>query len=305
MNMRKILVAVALCAATLLSAQTPSEKYEQRYDMLVSQFGPAGVGVETVLDNWAKVDSTNARLLLARFDLLFAKSQSVSVVMKDSRKYLGMEPVLTFKDSLQRNVYCYQETFFDDELYGQAVKAIDKAISLHPDRLDFRFVKANALIAYEKESPDMAMSYLKSLVAEASRRSTDWIYGDSNVGKDFLQEAMQEYCFSVYSIGSLRSRDAFLDLSLMLSEIFPDNMQFVNNIGSYYLLKEDYKTALKYYGKVLKKDAKDYTAIKNSALSARRMKNAKLEMKYLQMLVKYGPEGDVLAAKARLEALGR
>lgn len=305
MNMRKILVAVALCAATLLSAQTPSEKYEQRYDMLVSQFGPAGVGVETVLDNWAKVDSTNARLLLARFDLLFAKSQSVSVVMKDSRKYLGMEPVLTFKDSLQRNVYCYQETFFDDELYGQAVKAIDKAISLHPDRLDFRFVKANALIAYEKESPDMAMSYLKSLVAEASRRSTDWIYGDSNVGKDFVQEAMQEYCFSLYSIGSLRSRDAFLDLSLMLSEIFPDNMQFVNNIGSYYLLKEDYKTALKYYGKVLKKDAKDYTAIKNSALSARRMKNAKLEMKYLQMLVKYGPEGDVLAAKARLEALGR
>lgn len=305
MNMRKILVAVALCAATLLSAQTPSEKYEQRYDMLVSQFGPAGVGVETVLDNWAKVDSTNARLLLARFDLLFAKSQSVSVVMKDSRKYLGMEPVLTFKDSLQRNVYCYQETFFDDELYGQAVKAVDKAISLHPDRLDFRFVKANALIAYEKESPDMAMSYLKSLVAEASRRSTDWIYGDSNVGKDFVQEAMQEYCFSLYSIGSLRSRDAFLDLSLMLSEIFPDNMQFVNNIGSYYLLKEDYKTALKYYGKVLKKDAKDYTAIKNSALSARRMKNAKLEMKYLQMLVKYGPEGDVLAAKARLEALGR
>lgn len=305
MNMRKILVAVALCAATLLSAQTPSEKYEQRYDMLVSQFGPAGVGVETVLDNWAKVDSTNARLLLARFDLLFAKSQSVSVVMKDSRKYLGMEPVLTFKDSLQRNVYCYQETFFDDELYGQAVKAVDKAISLHPDRLDFRFVKANALIAYEKESPDMAMSYLKSLVAEASRRSTDWIYGDSNVGKDFVQEAMQEYCFSLYSIGSLRSRDAFLDLSLMLSEIFPDNMQFVNNIGSYYLLKEDYKTALKYYGKVLKKDAKDYTAIKNSALSARRMKNAKLEVKYLQMLVKYGPEGDVLAAKARLEALGR
>ncbi len=305
MNMRKILVAVALCAATLLSAQTPSEKYEQRYDMLVSQFGPAGVGVETVLDNWAKVDSTNARLLLARFDLLFAKSQSVSVVMKDSRKYLGMEPVLTFKDSLQRNVYCYQETFFEDELYGQAVKAVDKAISLHPDRLDFRFVKANALIAYEKESPDMAMSYLKSLVAEASRRSTDWIYGDSNVGKDFVQEAMQEYCFSLYSIGSLRSRDAFLDLSLMLSEIFPDNMQFVNNIGSYYLLKEDYKTALKYYGKVLKKDAKDYTAIKNSALSARRMKNAKLEMKYLQMLVKYGPEGDVLAAKARLEALGR
>ena len=148
--MRKILVLVALCITSLMYAQTSSEKYEQRYNMLVSQFGPAGVGVETVLNNWAKVDSTNTKLLLGRFDLLLTKSQSVSVVMKDKKRYLGMEPILTLKDSLQRNVYYYQETFFDDELYGQAIQAIDKAISFWPNRLDFRFAKANALIAYEK-----------------------------------------------------------------------------------------------------------------------------------------------------------
>ena len=305
MNMKKILVLAALCLTALMQAQTPSEKFEQRYNMLSSQFGPAGVGVETVLDNWEKVDSTNAKLLLARFDFFFTKAQSVNVVMKDSKKYLGMEPILTFKDSLQRNVYCYQETFFDDELYGMAVKAVDKAISVHPDRLDFRFVKANALIAYEKESPDMAMNYLRSLVAEASRRSADWSYGDEKVGKDFVEDAMQEYCYSLYAIASAQSREAFLNLSVLLSETFPGNIQFMNNIGSYYLVSEDYKTALKHYGKVLKKDPKDYTAIKNSALAARRMKNAKLETKYLQMLVKYGPEGDALSAKARLEALSK
>lgn len=292
-----------LLAATVLSAQTPSEKYEQRYDMLVSQFGPAGVGVETVLDNWAKVDSTNAKLLLARFDLLFNKAQSTKVVMKDKKKYLGMEPMLTLKDSLQREVYCYQETFFDDELYGLAIKAADKAISTWPDRLDFRFVKANALIAYEKESPDMAMNYLRSLVAEASRRSYDWDYAGTKVGKDFISDAMQEYCYSLYVIGSPQSRDAFLELSELLSGIFPDNIQFVNNMGSYYLLKEDYKTALKHYSKVLKKSPEDYTAIKNSALAARKMQNSKLEKKYLQLLVKYGPENEAVAAEARLQAL--
>ena len=109
MNMRNIFAAIMLLAASVLSAQTPSERYEQKYNMLVSQFGPAGIGVETVLDNWAKVDSTNAKLLLARFDLLFNKAQSVNVVMKDSKKYFGMDPILTLKDSLQRNVYCYQE----------------------------------------------------------------------------------------------------------------------------------------------------------------------------------------------------
>jgi tetratricopeptide (TPR) repeat protein len=251
------------------------------------------------------VDSTNARLLLARFDLLFTKAQSVSVVMKDKKKYLGMEPVLTFKDSLQRNVYCYQEAFFDDELYGQSIKAIDKAISVWPDRLDFRFVKANSLISYEKESPDMAMGYLRSLVAEAAARKTDWDYGKEKVGRDFVEDAMQEYCYTLFAIGSAQSRDAFFNLSQHLSETFPENMQFVTNMGSYYLLKEDYKTALKYYGKVLKKNPEDYSAIKNSALSARKMKNTKLEIKYLQMLVKYGPESDAMAAKARLEVLSR
>ena len=303
--MKKLLFLAVLCMASVMSAQTPSERYEQRYDLLVSRFGAAGAGVETVLDNWEKVDSTNARLLIARFDFYFTKAQTVGVVMKDKKKYLGMEPVLTFKDSLQRDVYCYQETFYDDELYGSAIKAIDKAVTVYPERLDFRFVKANALIAYEKESPDMAMNYLKSLLAEASARSTDWDYGDEKVGKPFVEEAMQEYCYSLYSIGSTQSRDAFFNLSQLLSEAFPSNMQFVNNMGSYYLLKEEYKTALKYYGKVLKKDPKDYTAIKNSALSARRMRNSKLEIKYLNMMVKYGSESDVMAAKARLEALSK
>ena len=80
--MRKILVLAALCMTAMMSAQTPSEKYEQRYNMLSSQFGAAGVGVETVLDNWEKVDSTNARLLLARFDFYLTKAQSISVVKK-------------------------------------------------------------------------------------------------------------------------------------------------------------------------------------------------------------------------------
>ena len=302
--MRKILVLAALCMTAMMSAQTPSEKYEQRYNMLSSQFGAAGVGVETVLDNWEKVDSTNARLLLARFDFYLTKAQSISVVKKENRRYLGMEPVLVLKDSLQRDIYYYQETFYDDDLYGKAIKTIDKAVNLYPDRIDFRFVKANALIAYEKESPDMAMDYLKSLVAEASRRSADWIYGDEKVGKDFVEDAMQEYCYSFYSIASPKAFDAFLRLSEKMHALHPDNPGFLNNIGSYHMVvDQDYKAALKCYGKVLKKHPEDYTAIKNSMLAARKMKNLKLEKKYLQMIAAHGPENEREQAQMRLEAM--
>ena len=300
---RTILLLISGLVAWSMSAQT-SERYEQRYNLLESQLGPAGVGIETVLDRWAEVDSTNARLLFARFRFFYAKAQTTSVVVKPERKYLGMEPVLSLKDSLGNDVHYYQVNDFDDELYGKAIKVIDKAISLYPDRLDYRFVKANAYIAYEKEGPDMALSYIQELADIHARRTRPWLYEEEKVDDAFFADAMQEYCYSFYSIGSPSSLKAFLTLSEKLCGIFPDRLEFLNNIGSYHMIAvKDYKAALKVYGKVLKKKPDDYTAIKNSSLAARRLNNVKLERKYLQMLVEHGPENERSAAENRLKAL--
>lgn len=302
--MKRILVTfvVALICSAAAFAQTESERYEQRYDLLVSKVGAAGVGVETVLNNWEKVDSLNPKMLLGKFTYYFTKAQTTQVVTKDSPKYLGMEPILTLKDTLGKDVFYFQENFFDDELYAQAIKTADKAIALWPDRLDFRFLKANAYIAYEKESPDMALAYLQNLVKENSTGKA-WEYDGAEVDEYFFEDAMQEYCFSFYSIGSPASHEAFRTLSEQLYALFPDNTGFLNNIGSYYLIKQEYKTALKQYDKVLKKQKDDYIAIQNAMLASRRLKNVKLEKKYLAMMVKYGPEKDSKLAETRLAAL--
>ncbi len=295
----------ALLLAFAAFAQTDSERYQQRYELLVSKLGPAGVGVETVLNNWEKVDSTNANMLVGRFSYLFTKAQTAEVVTKPKKKYLGMQPLITLKDSLGNDVFYYQEQIFDDELYGQAIKVADRMISLYPDRLDFRFLKANAYIAYEKESPDMALAYLQGLVKENKARKGPWLYDGAEADASFFEDAMQEYCFSFYSIGSQASYEAFRGLSEQLLSIYPGNTGFMNNIGSYYLVNEEYKTALKYYDKVLKKAPQDYTAMQNGLLAARRLKNVKIERKYLGYMMKYGSDKDKLMAKGRLEALNK
>jgi tetratricopeptide (TPR) repeat protein len=165
-------------------------------------------------------------------------------------------------------------------------------------------MKANAYIAYEQESPDMALAYLLSLADENQRRKSSWEYEGEKADQQFFQDAMQEYCYSFYSIGTPAAYEAFRTLSEKLSVLFPDNPGYVNNIGSYYLIaKEDYKSAYKYYNKVLKKHPDDYTAIRNCVLAARKQQNVKLEKKYLEMMLKYGSEAERLQAEARLAML--
>ncbi len=309
--MKKLILTLsAVLLFSVASAQNSSladesARYEQRYDLLVSRLGVDGVGVETVLNNWEKVDSANAKMLLGKFSYLFAKAMTPQVIMKPGRKYLGMEPVLTLKDSLGNDVYYYQDNVFDDELYGQAVKAADKAVALYPDRLDFRFLKANAYIAYEKESPDMALAYLQDLVRENQTRTLPWKYEGEDVDDAFFEDAMQEYCFSFYTIGSQTSYEAFRTLSEQLLQQYPDNMGYMNNVGSYYLVKQEYKTAMKYYDKVLKKIPDDYTAMQNGLLAARKLKNVKLEKKYLNIIIRHGSERDRLVAQGRLDTLNK
>ena len=88
--MKKILfAAVALFACALASAQTESERYEQRYDLLVSRLGTAGLGVETILDNWEKVDSANAKMLLGRFSYYFTKAQTTEGRRAHKRDFIS------------------------------------------------------------------------------------------------------------------------------------------------------------------------------------------------------------------------
>lgn len=299
--MKKIFLLSALLAIGM-TAGAQNEKYVQRYNTLVSKLGPAGVGVETLLDNWEAADSTDARVHLARFDFWLTKSRTDEVVKKPEKKYLGMSPLLSLKDSTGVDIYYYQEPFYDDELYGNAIKCIDKAIALEPDNLGYRFVKANAYIAYEKGSPDMALVFLQNLANSSTR--VEWKYEGNKLDENFFAEAMQEYCYSFYSIGTPAAMEAFRSLSETMTALYPDNPGFMNNIGAYYLVgKNDSKKALKQYSKVLKKFPEDYTAAKNCAIITRRDRNVKQEIKYLQMLAKCAPENEREAAKARIAAL--
>ena len=168
MDCRKFVLVAAVMAGCCMemAAQTDaglSESYAKRYNLIVSKLGYDGVGVETVLTQWEKADSLNTDMLTAWFNYWFTKAQSEEVVVKTQKRYLGAEPLLSLKDSTGADIYYFQEVFYDDGMFSKAMKYLDKAISEEPLRLDLRFTKVASLMSYEKDSPDMALSYLLAL----------------------------------------------------------------------------------------------------------------------------------------------
>ena len=152
----------------------------------------------------------------------------------------------------------------------------------------------------------MATQALRSLIDYNCTVHPVWKYGteDAFSEENFLA-SMSEYCYYLFRVASPVAFESFKSVSEKLLSYYPKNTDFLNNVGSYYLVaQKDYKTAMKYYGKTLKLDPDNYAAVKNCVLAARKSGNAKLEKKYLQMLVRVSPdEKEQQSARIRLEAL--
>lgn len=302
--MRKAVLVAAI--VLLLPSLAAAQDFERKYNLLVERVGPSGVGVETLLENWAEAQPDNDKMLTAKFNFWLTKGQGTEVVARSQKKYLGMDAMLALKDSTGADVYYFEVLKYDDECFREAITSVDRAIAMYPERLDFRFMKANAYISYERESPDMALANLLSLVNDFKAGKEKWTYDGQPADDEFFASAMQEYCVSFYTLGTPGSYEAFRKLSEVMLGHYPDNPGFMSNLGSYHMLvKKDFKTALKYYNKVLKKHPDDYISIRNSALASRRLGNVKMEKKYLQMLVEHGTESDRIQAQARLDMLGK
>ena len=110
--MKKVLIIAALLCGTLIAgAQTTKEDYLRRYNNLIERVGTAGVGVETLLDNWAAAFPDDDQQMLARFAFCFTRSQTSQVIQLNKDRYLGNEPLVPMKDSLGNKCnyyeYCY------------------------------------------------------------------------------------------------------------------------------------------------------------------------------------------------------
>ena len=274
MNKTKIfLSALAAAVCAVASAQTTAEEFQARYDRLVRNVGYSGVGVETLLDRWGEAFPGDMAVPAARFRYYFEKSRHTEIVpVPGARRHLGKAPSLTLKDAEGQDVPYFEEDFFDETVFGEAVKVLDAQIAAQPDELRWRFLKTEALLAYEKESPDLAVIELERLIDRDASKGVAWTLDGAPAGAEVVQQGVGEMCASLFAVGSPACYEFFRSISEKMTRRYPRNPAFVDNLGSYWLVARDNdKQAAKYYRKALKLDPEDYAAQRNLKIIENRL----------------------------------
>lgn len=287
-------ISAALAALVLVCTALPAQSvdWQKKYERQVKAVGLSGVGVETILDSWGAADSSSVDYLAARYAFWFDKSHSLVVEAHDSPRYLGMEPMFELSDSSKSNtVWYYQVDSFDDELFGRALRYLDKAAAAMPAELEYRVWKVSALMLYEKESPDMTLGLILSLIDEDRSTGQKWLYQGEDQNRDFFDGLIQEFCWNLFNLGTPQAREAFLKVSEKMLSYDRKSPVFMANVGSYLMSVKEYKKALKQFDKVLKLDPDNDTAIRNCVTIARILRDDKLKSKYNPMLSRLSSGG--------------
>lgn len=266
--MKKIFCFILFAAAAFFSAAAqPNQNYLSLYNKLVDRVGFSGVGVDNLLNKWYKADSLDLNVMVARFNYHYSKSVRDTVISTTAKKYLGKAPIMTLKDTAGVAYNYFNESLFNETEFGNALRFLDKAIALDNTRMDLHILKANALLSFEKDSPDLTLEFLKDIAAKNYGKSYKWSYPDMELDKDYISALMQDYCYEFYKLGTPQGYEAFRILSEAMTKYEPKNPGFVNNLGSYYyVVKGKTSKAKKFYTKALKLDPEDAIAKKNLAL---------------------------------------
>lgn len=287
---RLLILSLAAFLPLFASAQEAISQAEflRRYNNLTERVGPAGLGVETLLNKWEATWPEDPQQYVARFRFCFERCRTSHIEELPADKYLGQPPLLPMTDSLGNKHNYFEIQDFDDDLFADANAAIGQAITLKPWRLDWRMARIDAMIAYEKDKPEMALQELTALVDKHYKEKPIWEFGGMDgVTEEQFRAFMQDYCVVLFRLGTDTSAQAFKNLSQHMLKYCKDEPLFLNNLGSYHLVRKEYKQARKYYDQVLKKNPGDMMALQNSILMARAMKDAKLEKKYREQMNAY------------------
>ncbi len=262
-----ILAAALLCISA--GAQKTHEQYRNDYLRQIQAVGYSGLGVDYIISEWEKACPDSMEVRRARFNYWLDKGLVTNLEIHPGKTYLGMEPALQLKDSLDRPVNYFQVNYYEDRAFSKAMECADMSVARFPWELRYRLDIIGALLVYEHGSPDMAASEMNKLL-DVCTDVGKWTLDGVPLTEEVFDMNIQELCFRLFDLGTPAGYEAFRAISERMSSREPRSADWLANIGAYWQkARQNYKKAEKYYRKALKIDPDNFAAARNLGIIER------------------------------------
>lgn len=243
-----------------VSVQTDS-LYEEFWNLLNSeQYQEA----EAVLKEWESIDISDPELYTSYFNFYLSQA---------SNEQMHIEPTLPagfngrYMEGQNENgdyIYIYSIVEYDDELSAKAFEKLDEGISYNPKRLDMYFGKAHFYYLrgeYQKE-----LEAIRQVIELNSQYKDAWLWTENEPASAYgvdIEMGIHEYITQWFQLDTDESFECAREISVLFTEISPDNPIFYNDAAVAYVRQGDLMTAKNYFKAGYECDPTDEVLLQN------------------------------------------
>ena len=262
------------------------------------------VNTKKILLEWEKVNNNDPEFYVAAVNFYFNQSQEE--VLSLTTEHPKSES-LTLKDETGKTAgYIGSSVYYKSKYLKKTFWYFDEAIKKFPNRLDIRFGKIYSLEKigdYENFTKEIisAIEYSKVI-------NNQWLWSENKKyddGKKGFLGSIQDYINQLFNTNN----DALLKNMRVISEEvlkhYPNEIEFVTNIGTTYLIENNMDKALEYLLSAEKINNKDYIVLNNIGRAYEIKGDTSNAIKYYELTEKYGDEYAKEEAKKELKKLNK
>jgi tetratricopeptide (TPR) repeat protein len=293
---------ILLFTLSVMTSNLSGQDYKEKFNDLLNKKDTTNT--EKILKEWKASTPNDPELYVAFFNYFGRKSMMEVLRIGDNPQGKESFKIMDTDSSKKEPVgYLYDDIIYNPDVLKIGYDYIDTGIIKFPTRLDMRFGKMY-LLKENNDFESLTGEIIKAIeYSDVIKNKWTWT-NNKAVEKplDFFLGNLQNYIIVLYNEGE-KQVDNMKLISETVIKYYPDNVVYLSNLATCYVLKNDNDKALELFLKAEEKAPKDFIVLNDIALIYEQKNEKEKAIKYYNKVVKYGNSEAKEFAKNKLDIL--
>lgn len=295
--MKRRITVLVLTLTTLSSfGQSNYEQFKKLFQQKDT------IKAKQLLINWEKADPNDAELYTSFFNYYFSQSRLEIISIDKEQK--GQESLQLTDSTGKVSGFVNSNIGYNSDYLKRAFDYISKGIEKHPNRLDIRFGKCQALSLikdYKGFTEEIITTIEYSKVINCN-----WLWTENKKlddAENAMLEGIQTYLTHLYDTENDNLLDNMKQIGDITIKYYPNCVEVLSTTAVAYMLTKDYDKAIEYLKQAERVSPEDFIVLANIAQGYKRKGDKENAIKYYELVLKHGDEQAKQEAKNYIKEL--